>query len=103
MELVTFYSSNLAVPQRRDVGSPDVLKGKATFYALGCASCHVPKFVTSRQASDPAQAFQLIWPYSDSCSMIWAKDLLIVKSSARRLAKSGVPRTVGHWTDANRE
>lgn len=65
MELVTFYSSNLAVPQRRDVGSPDVLKGKATFYTLGCASCHVPKFVTSRQASDPAQAFQLIWPYSD--------------------------------------
>lgn len=65
MALVTFYSSNLAVPQRREVSLPDVLKGKATFYNLGCASCHVPKFVTSRQASDPSQAFQLIWPYSD--------------------------------------
>lgn len=65
MDLVTFYSSHLAVPQRRDVGSPEVLKGKEAFYRLGCASCHVPKFVTSRSAPDPYQAFQLIWPYSD--------------------------------------
>ncbi|WP_137134824.1 di-heme oxidoredictase family protein [Rhizobium sp. FKY42] len=65
MDLVTFYSGHLAVPERRDVNSPEVLKGKQTFYRLGCASCHVPKFVTSRSASDPSQAFQLIWPYSD--------------------------------------
>ena len=33
MDLVTFYSQNLAVPARRDVGDPDVLAGKELFYA----------------------------------------------------------------------
>ncbi|MGE6742198.1 di-heme oxidoredictase family protein [Allorhizobium pseudoryzae] len=65
MDLVTFYSKNLAVPMRRSVEAPDVLAGKQVFYAIGCASCHVPKFVTRRDADNPAQAFQLIWPYSD--------------------------------------
>ena len=65
LELVTFYSKNLAVPPRRDVASADVLRGKELFHLNGCASCHTPKFVTRRDADDPAQAFQLIWPYSD--------------------------------------
>lgn len=65
MDLVTFYSRNLAVPVRRDVGKPQVLAGKKLFYDLGCASCHTPKFVTRRDAPDKAFAFQLIWPYSD--------------------------------------
>ncbi|GGD26777.1 di-heme oxidoreductase family protein [Aureimonas glaciei] len=65
LDLVAFYSRNLAVPARRDVGAPAVLKGKGLFYGSGCASCHVPKFVTSRDALDTPQSFQLIWPYSD--------------------------------------
>ncbi len=65
MELVTFYSKNLAVPPRRDVGNADVLRGKELFHLSGCAACHQPNFVTRRDAYDPAQAFQLIWPYSD--------------------------------------
>tara|TARA_R110000868_G_scaffold15678_6_gene71201 strand:- start:9653 stop:11164 length:1512 start_codon:yes stop_codon:yes gene_type:complete len=65
MELVTFYSQTLGVPERRDVDAPNVLAGKQAFYAAGCASCHVPKFVTSRDAENPAHRFQLIWPYSD--------------------------------------
>jgi CxxC motif-containing protein (DUF1111 family) len=64
LDLVTFYSENLAVPARRDIADKAVLAGKALFYGSGCASCHVPKFVTSRDAAKP-QAFQLIWPYSD--------------------------------------
>jgi CxxC motif-containing protein (DUF1111 family) len=65
LDLVTFYSQNLAVPARRDVDDPAVLQGKQLFYGAGCASCHTPKFVTSRKAPDKAQRFQLIWPYSD--------------------------------------
>jgi CxxC motif-containing protein (DUF1111 family) len=65
LDLVTFYSQNLAVPARRDAGKPDVLAGKKVFYELGCASCHTPKFVTRRDAPNKAHAFQLIWPYSD--------------------------------------
>ncbi|MCP1198568.1 di-heme oxidoredictase family protein [Notoacmeibacter sp. MSK16QG-6] len=65
IELITFYSENLAVPERRDVADKAVLAGKEAFYGAGCASCHTPKFVTRRDASNEAHAFQLIWPYSD--------------------------------------
>lgn len=63
--LVVFYSRNLAVPARRDVDDPVVLRGKELFYTTGCASCHVPKFVTSRDTPQKEHKFQLIWPYSD--------------------------------------
>jgi CxxC motif-containing protein (DUF1111 family) len=65
MDLVTFYSQNLAVPARRDLDKPHVLAGKKLFYDMGCISCHTPKFVTRRGTPNKAQAFQLIWPYSD--------------------------------------
>ncbi|WP_084368746.1 di-heme oxidoredictase family protein [Rhizobium sp. RU36D] len=65
LDLVTFYSRNLAVPARREVDDPRVLAGKAAFYRAGCTGCHQPKFVTRRDALHKAQAFQLIWPYSD--------------------------------------
>jgi CxxC motif-containing protein (DUF1111 family) len=65
LDLVVFYSQNLAPPVRRGVDRPDVLAGKAGFYRAGCPACHVPKYVTRRDAAHPAQRFQLIWPYSD--------------------------------------
>lgn len=65
LDLVTFYSRNLAVPARREIDSPDVLRGKQVFYDTGCIACHVPKFVTHRLDGQDEQSFQLIWPYSD--------------------------------------
>uniref|UniRef100_UPI003BA9CA02 di-heme oxidoreductase family protein n=1 Tax=Stappia sp. TaxID=1870903 RepID=UPI003BA9CA02 len=65
MDLVTFYSQNLALPARRNPGDPQVLAGKKIFHDLGCASCHRPKYVTSRKVEVPAHRFQLIWPYTD--------------------------------------
>ncbi|MBF9031744.1 c-type cytochrome [Rhodobacterales bacterium HKCCE3408] len=65
LDLVTFYSRNLGVPARRDVDDPDVLRGREVFYDTGCAACHRPNYVTHRIAGDPAQSFQLVWPYSD--------------------------------------
>jgi CxxC motif-containing protein (DUF1111 family) len=65
LDLVTFYSRNLAVPARRDPGDRQVLKGKRVFYAAGCPACHQPKFVTDRLDGQPEQSFQLIWPYTD--------------------------------------
>ena len=53
------------MPPRRDVSNADVLAGKELFHVSGCAACHRPNFVTRHDADDPAQAFQLIWPYSD--------------------------------------
>jgi len=65
LDLVTFYGRNLAVPARRDLDAPDVLRGKQVFYESDCAACHRPKFVTDRLADQPEQSFQLIWPYTD--------------------------------------
>jgi CxxC motif-containing protein (DUF1111 family) len=65
LDLVTFYSANLAVPARRNVDDPEVLRGKVVFHTTGCASCHTPSFVTHRLKDQPAQSFQLIWPYTD--------------------------------------
>ncbi len=65
LDLVTFYSRNLAVPDRRDMADPQVLHGKQVFYDIGCTACHTPKFVTARLTDRPEQSFQLIWPYSD--------------------------------------
>lgn len=65
LDLVTFYSQNLAVPARRNVDDPQVLRGKEVFYTTGCTSCHQPSFVTHRLANQPEQSFQLIWPYTD--------------------------------------
>lgn len=65
LDLVTFYSRNLGVPERRGLDDPAVLHGKEVFYAAGCPACHTPKFVTSRLDGQPEQSFQLIWPYTD--------------------------------------
>lgn len=65
LDLVTFYARNLAVPERRKMDDPQVLRGKAVFYDIGCTGCHVPKFVTARLKDQPEQSFQLIWPYTD--------------------------------------
>lgn len=65
LDLVTFYSRNLAVPERRDPGNPQVLRGKEIAYTIGCVSCHRPKFVTHRLKDQPEQSFQLVWPYTD--------------------------------------
>jgi len=65
LDLVTFYSRNLGVPERRNADAPQVLQGKALFYSLNCQGCHVPKYVTNRLKDQPEQSFQLIWPFTD--------------------------------------
>ncbi|MCG8543499.1 MAG: c-type cytochrome [Alphaproteobacteria bacterium] len=65
MDVLLFYSRNLAVPARRKAGDATVLRGKRLFYDTGCTGCHTPKFATRRDYAVPALAGQLIWPYSD--------------------------------------
>jgi CxxC motif-containing protein (DUF1111 family) len=65
LDLITYYSANLAVPARRKASFPETLHGKEVFYRIGCTACHTPKFVTRSDAKAQAQSFQLIWPYSD--------------------------------------
>lgn len=61
---LVFYSQTLAVPSRRNVEEPEVLRGAQIFHELRCTSCHQPSFVTGEH---PIAAFshQKIYPYTD--------------------------------------
>ena len=66
VDLVNFYSRNLAVPARRKPADPNVLAGKKLFYKTGCSVCHRPKYITPGNIPGmPEQSRQLIWPYTD--------------------------------------
>lgn len=65
LEAITSYSRLLAVPARRDVGDPEVLRGRELFRAIGCADCHVPRLETGELAGFPEVSNQVIWPYTD--------------------------------------
>lgn len=65
LDLVSFYSRTLAVPARRDLADPEVLRGREVFYDTGCTACHRPNFVTHRLKDENPASFQLIWPYTD--------------------------------------
>jgi CxxC motif-containing protein (DUF1111 family) len=65
MDLIVFYSQNLAVPMRRSVGDATVLRGKELFYNSGCIACHTPKFATRKDYEVAALGGELIFPYSD--------------------------------------
>lgn len=83
LDLVAFYSRNLAVPARRNVSDPEVLRGKDVFYTTGCIACHTPSFVTHRLEDQPEQSFQLIWPYSDMLLHDMGPDLADNRPEAR--------------------
>jgi CxxC motif-containing protein (DUF1111 family) len=65
LDEITFYSRMLAVPGRRDVQDPEVLRGKALFRDAGCADCHVPALTTGSRDDLPELANQAIRPYTD--------------------------------------
>ncbi|KUP92016.1 cytochrome c [Tritonibacter horizontis] len=95
MDLITFYSRNIAVPARRDVSAPEVLRGKAVFYTAGCADCHRPKFVTHRLLDRAEQSFQLIWPYSDLLLHDMGEDLADHRPEGRATGREW--RTAPLW------
>lgn len=63
-DALVFYSQTLAVPSRRNIEDPEVIRGGRIFNQVGCASCHHPRYVTG---SHPIQAFsqQTIYPFTD--------------------------------------
>ncbi|RTE65493.1 thiol oxidoreductase [Amphritea opalescens] len=65
VELLVFYSRNLAPPVRPDAQQPEVLRGKAIFQRSGCSNCHQPSFETPNEPNLAEQSAQQIWPYTD--------------------------------------
>lgn len=60
-----YYGRTLAVPARRDVDDPRVVRGAAQFGAQGCGDCHTPTLHTGVSAEFPELSHQTIHPYSD--------------------------------------
>ena len=65
LQRVTEYCQTLAVPARRHVDDPAVLRGKALFSAIRCDTCHVATFTTGTVPDLPALSNQRIHPYTD--------------------------------------
>lgn len=65
-KFVEFYTRNLAVPNRRQADNPQVLAGKQRFYAMGCQSCHTPRYqLPTTDDENIEQHGQIIYPYTD--------------------------------------
>jgi CxxC motif-containing protein (DUF1111 family) len=62
---VVLYSRALAVPARRDVDAPAVMRGAALFEQARCTSCHTPTLQTGADAPLPELAGQTFHPYTD--------------------------------------
>lgn len=64
LDKLLLYSRTLAVPHRRDVDNPDVLRGQALFDASACSACHTP---TLRSGAHELKALadQTFHPYTD--------------------------------------
>ena len=95
-ELLVFYTRNLGVPARRDIGDPQVLEGKRLFDDANCTGCHRPKFVTRRDSIGEEQSFQSSsGPTPTCCFTTWAKGSPTAGPRARPAAASGAHRRSG--------
>ena len=64
-DLVKYYARNISPPARPNAGDADVLAGQEIFDAIGCASCHTPRYELPPRDDMPEQSGQVIWPYTD--------------------------------------
>jgi len=63
-ELVT-YMREVAVPPRRDLYNPNVIRGEALFAEIGCVNCHSPNQHTGPEHPFLELQNQVIHPYTD--------------------------------------
>jgi len=64
LDKMTFYVHTLAVPARRDISDPVVMKGAVLFEEAGCISCHKPVVKTGDYEIGEV-AHQEIQPFTD--------------------------------------
>lgn len=62
---VAFYMRTLAVPARRNLSDPQVVRGKQLFIGAKCSSCHIPMLRTGVSVDLPEVSNQTIFPYTD--------------------------------------
>lgn len=65
LERLVYYCRTLAVPRRRDVDFPEIVRGRDLFGTLGCARCHLPELLTADDADVAELRGQKIHPFTD--------------------------------------
>ena len=75
LDSIAFYSSHLAVPERRDAYSEQVLTGKALFLQANCHGCHTQSYTTLIDQDQPELSEQTIFPYTDMLLHDMGEDL----------------------------
>ncbi len=65
LDKVTTYTQLLAVPKRRNLDSPDVIRGKEIFTQMNCVACHTPSYKTGNDSKISVLNNQDIYPYTD--------------------------------------
>lgn len=64
LDMMAFYIRTLAVPARRNIDDPKVIKGEEIFNKIGCAACHTPQLKTGKHELKELSN-QIIYPYTD--------------------------------------
>ncbi|MDX2367097.1 MAG: di-heme oxidoredictase family protein [Colwellia sp.] len=75
LDAIAFYSSHLAVPERRNAYAEQVLIGKALFQQAGCQACHTESYTTLIDQDQPELSEQSIFPYTDMLLHDMGEDL----------------------------
>jgi CxxC motif-containing protein (DUF1111 family)/cytochrome c553 len=65
LDLIVTYLRGLAVPPRRDLNDPKVVRGETLFAQIGCINCHAPNQNTGTTTPFLELQNQTIHPYSD--------------------------------------
>lgn len=65
LDRLSFYTSTLAVPKRRNVLNLDVMQGARQFELVGCTGCHTPMIKTGTAGLIDHFKNQTIYPFSD--------------------------------------
>lgn len=65
VDLAAFYTQTLAVPARRNIDDPEVMRGEKLFADANCTACHTPRFETGVLDGIPSVSNQIIYPFSD--------------------------------------
>ncbi len=65
LNAAAFYIKTLAVPARRNVTNPTIVKGEQLFKQLNCSGCHIPTMQTGVDVTLKPISNQRIHPYTD--------------------------------------
>jgi CxxC motif-containing protein (DUF1111 family) len=96
LDKIVTYIRGLAVPPRRDLTDPTVMRGEELFAQVGCVNCHSPNQHTGNASPFLEMRDQLIHPYSDLLLHDMGPDLAD-NSSGEYVASSTMWRTPPLW------